>query len=80
MIDPRIIDIIRRVTRNPDITTETMKDPFAVLGWDSLKSVEILIEIQDAFGVEIEPGEILLLRTLGDLQKLIDEKRERSFF
>ncbi|MBP2674261.1 MAG: hypothetical protein H6Q84_1101 [Deltaproteobacteria bacterium] len=80
MIDPRILDIIRKVTKNPDISRDSVADPFMVLGWDSLKSVEILIEIQEVFGVEIEPGELLLLKNLGDLQKLIDEKRGYEFF
>ena len=74
MIDPRIVDVIRRVTKNPDFTVETMKDPSMFLGWDSLKSVEILLEIQEVFGIEIEPDEILRIKTLGDLQKLIYNK------
>jgi acyl carrier protein len=74
MIDPRIIDVIRRVTKNPDITIKNIKDPFMVLGWDSLKSVEILLEIQEVFGLEVEPNEILRIKTLWDLQKLIYNK------
>jgi acyl carrier protein len=77
MIDPRIIDIIRRVTKNPDIAPETIKDPFTVLGWDSLKSIEILLEIQEVFGIEVEPYDILRIKDLGDLQKLIHDKQEK---
>jgi acyl carrier protein len=74
VIDPRIIDVIRRVTGNPDIPIETDKDPFTVYGWDSLKSVEILLAIQEVFGIEIEPYDILRMKNLWDLQKLIYDK------
>jgi acyl carrier protein len=71
VIDPRLIDVICRVTGNPDLTIKSNKDPFMVLGWDSLKAVEILLEIQEVFGIEVEPNEILRIKTLWDLQKLI---------
>jgi len=78
MIDPRIIDVIRRVTKNPDITIESIKNPFMVIGWDSLMNVEILLEIQKVFGIEVEPYDILRIKNLGDLQKLIHDKQKNG--
>ena len=78
MIDPRIIDVIRRVTKDPDITIESIKNPFMVIGWDSLLSIEILLEIQKVFGIEVEPHEILRIKNLGDLQKLIHDKQKNG--
>ena len=78
MIHPRVIDVIRRVTGNPDLTVESINDPFMVLGWDSLKAVEILLEIQDYFGITITPDEILHLKNAVDLQKLIDDKQKNG--
>jgi acyl carrier protein len=78
MIDPRIIDVIRRVTKNPDITVESIKNPFMVIGWDSLLSIEILLEIQKVFGIEVEPYEILRIKNMGDLQKLIHDKQKNG--
>jgi acyl carrier protein len=76
MIDPRIIDVIRRVTKNPDITVESVKNPFMVIGWDSLMNIEILLEIQKVFGIVVEPHEILRIKNLGDIQKLIHDKQK----
>jgi len=76
VIDPRIVDVIRRVTKNPDITAEDIKNPFLVIGWDSLMSVEIIIEIKNIFGIDIEPNDVLGIRNLGDLQKLIHKKKK----
>ena len=78
MIDPRIVDVIRRVTKNPDITVESIKNPFMVIGWDSLLSIEILLEIQKVFGIEVEPYEILRIKNMGDLQKLIHDKQKNG--
>jgi acyl carrier protein len=78
MIDPRIVDVIRRVTKNPDITAEDIKNPFLVIGWDSLMSVEIIIEIKNIFGIDIEPNDVLGIRNLGDLQKLIHKKKKNG--
>ena len=80
MIDPRIIDVIRRVTKNSDITIENIKDPFMVLGWDSLMSVEILLEIQKTFGIQVEPIEILRIKNLLDLHNLIQEKQKTDIY
>jgi acyl carrier protein len=78
VIDPRIVDVIRRVTKNPDITAKDIRNPFLVLGWDSLMSVEIIIEIQNIFGIEMEPSEVLGIRNLGDLQELIHNKKKNG--
>jgi acyl carrier protein len=78
MIDPRIIDVIRRVTKNPDITVESIKNPFMVIGWDSLMNIEILLEIQEVFGIVVEPHEILRIKNLGDIQKLIHDKQKNG--
>ena len=53
-----------------DEETITLESAIKDLGIDSLDTVEILIEIEDEFGVEIKPEEIG--ETVGDLVKTID--------
>ena len=43
------------------------------LGLDSLDTVEVIMALEDRFGVEIEMNEGL--RTIGDLVKLIEEQQ-----
>lgn len=50
--------------------TITMESVIRELGIDSLDTVEILMDIEDEFGVEIKPEEIG--ETVGDLVKLIE--------
>jgi len=53
-----------------DEETITLESAIKDLGIDSLDTVEILMEIEDEFGVEIKPEEIG--ETVGDLVKTID--------
>ena len=44
------------------------------LGLDSLDKAEIMINIEDEFGIEFEEEEMLHVVTVKDLQKLIEKK------
>lgn len=56
-----------------DIDVETVNEEtsFSDLGLDSLDIVELLMGIEDEFGVNIEPDESL--KNVGDLIKKIEE-------
>ncbi len=55
-----------------DIKDETLaKD---VPGWDSLKNFTIILSIEEEFGVKFLTEEILSIKNVGDIQKLIDLK------
>ena len=46
------------------------------LGADSLDVVEMLMTLEDEMGVTVSDEEALNLKTVDDIQKLIDEKNE----
>ncbi len=46
------------------------------LGADSLDVVELLMSLEDEMGISISDEEALNLKTVGDIQKLIDERKE----
>ena len=52
-----------------EITEETT---FEDLGVDSLDTVDIMMEMEDEFGIEIKPAEVG--KSVKDLVKYIDEK------
>ncbi|MDR3314952.1 MAG: acyl carrier protein [Coriobacteriales bacterium] len=43
------------------------------LGADSLDAVELIMSLEDEFGIEIEPGKAEELKTVGDIVALVDE-------
>ncbi|MBM4383050.1 MAG: acyl carrier protein [Deltaproteobacteria bacterium] len=48
-----------------------------VPGWDSLANVELMVEIEDAFGVRFRTGEVASLASVGDLAALIGRRVAR---
>jgi acyl carrier protein len=43
-------------------------------GWDSLTHVSVIVEIEKAFNVRFKMQEVLRLKNIGELQRLIDDK------
>ena len=72
-----ILDKIKELlAEKADIDTETVtaETKFSDLGIDSLDIVELLMNIEDEFGVSIEPDESLA--TVGDLIAKIEELKK----
>jgi acyl carrier protein len=45
-----------------------------VPGWDSLNHVNVILEVEKFFKIRLKNIEILRLKNVGELQKLIDSK------
>lgn len=45
-----------------------------VPGWDSLAHVRVLTAVEKEFGVRFRTLEVLRLKNVGDLQRLVDQK------
>lgn len=45
-----------------------------VPGWDSLSHVNVILAVEKGFSVRFSRVEILRLKTVGDLQRLVDSK------
>lgn len=50
-------------------------DLFETLGIDSLQALDLLTDLEDAFGVEIPDYELQGVNTLGGLAELIEERQ-----
>jgi acyl carrier protein len=46
-------------------------------GWDSLMHVNVIIAIEKHFDVRFRSIEVLKLKTIGDLQRLVDSKLKK---
>jgi acyl carrier protein len=66
--------VVKILSSRVDVTKINENDPLTVLGLDSLDLVEIMLEIEEAVGVEFDGEEIAKLKTLGDVLKAIEEK------
>ncbi|RJP67653.1 MAG: acyl carrier protein [Ignavibacteriales bacterium] len=75
MISQELKDTILKVLKldDWDITDETIAPQ--VPGWDSLNHVNVILAVEKHFNVHFKNIEVLKLKNVGDLQKLIDSKK-----
>ena len=70
-IQEKIGNIFTKYSKNADINPETsLKD----LGLDSLDLVEVLMDIEEEFGIEFEDEEMVSLKTVNDVLAIIERK------
>lgn len=55
-------------------TFSASTEPAAVPGWDSTAHVGLIVEIEDAFGIEFAAEEYTSFKTVGELARLIEAK------
>jgi len=77
MISDRLRQVILRELHLTDSPIGEATVASDVPGWDSLTHVRILIAVENEFGIRIRPLEAIRLKTVGDLQRLIDSKTTR---
>ena len=60
------------IALRPDMTA---KD---VAGWDSLKNVKLIVQIEKAFKIRFATGEVVGIKNVGELLALIEQKSGAS--
>lgn len=74
MISPRLKQAILAELKLDefDLRDDTTADQ--VPGWDSLSHVRILTAVENAFGIRFRGLEVVRLKSVGELQALVDRK------
>ncbi|MDD4532392.1 MAG: acyl carrier protein [Bacilli bacterium] len=67
----KLKNIVSKKIKNADLKPE---DELTSLGLDSLDKAEIMINIEDEFGIEFDEEEMLDVKTVEDLHKLVAKK------
>ena len=65
-IEEGVIDVLKRVSRSP-ITPTLGSDLVTDLGFDSLRVLELIAELEDRFDVSIPLNDVPTTRTVGQL-------------
>jgi acyl carrier protein len=52
--------------------------PPQIPGWDSLMHVNVITAVEKHFNVRFTTGEIVRLKNIGELQRLVDMKSHRN--
>ena len=72
MISDRLTLLLRRELGLPAFDFRDDTKAFEVPGWDSLRHVELLAAIEAEYGLRFRSMEVLRLRSVGELQALIE--------
>jgi len=60
-----------------DLKNENITDSLTMEntdGWDSLKHMELIVSIEQTFGIELIFEEIVAMQTLKDIKKILKER------
>ncbi len=74
MISPRLKQVILRELQLDDFDLREETLASEVPGWDSLAHVSILSAVEAEFGIRLRALEVVRLRSVGDLQELVNRK------
>jgi acyl carrier protein len=74
MISPRLSRVLLRELGLDEFDFQDSTTADRVPGWDSLRHVAILAAVEKEFGVRFRSLEVIRLRSIGELQALLDRK------
>jgi acyl carrier protein len=75
MVSERLKEVVLRELRLKDFPIEDATVAGMVPGWDSLNHVRVVLAVETEFKVRFKVSELVRLKSVGDLQELIDRKR-----
>lgn len=70
----RLTEVFRDVFMREDIVVTPQLAPADVKGWDSLKWIDLVLEVEERFGIRCTSHEIDALQRAGDLAAMIETK------
>ena len=75
MTEPEVYQFLTRifngVFERDDMALEPELTAADVVGWDSIKQVEILMQIEESLGIKLSSRDIDSLRDVSDLAKIV---------
>lgn len=66
-LEEKVIQFIASKVENMDISAITTASGFEELGLDSMDTIQLLFDAEDAFGISFDSDEAKALRTVGDI-------------
>jgi len=69
-----LTEVFQDVFMRDDLTATPELSAKDVPGWDSLKQIEIVIAVQEAFGIKLTTREVDRLTCVGDLADAVARK------
>lgn len=71
-MEEKVVEILRQVLGVADLDATCSQDN--CLQWDSLHHLNLVVELEDAFGVSFEPEEIARMKSVEAIKQLLASK------
>lgn len=72
-----VLRVLNEVLNDQDVTIEQVNDDLTKMGMDSIRFIQIIVSLEDAFKCEI-PDSKLLITEMDTVQKMVDVLQELS--
>jgi acyl carrier protein len=69
-----VATLMRDIFARDDIVVAPSTTAADVAGWDSIKQIEIVVAVEEKYGIRMKAREVDSMRSVGDLVALIDQK------
>jgi acyl carrier protein len=67
-------DVIAHALHIPTSSVTDESTPETLRRWDSLRHLDLMTSIEDAYGVQFSTAEIVLAKSVGDIRRLLLSK------
>jgi acyl carrier protein len=74
----QLTDIFRDVFMREDLTLQPELTARDVPGWDSFKQIEIIIAVEEKYGIKFHTRELDNLHNVGDLARTVQTKTAKA--
>ena len=73
--EAQLVKVFRAIFNRPDLELRDDLTARDVAGWDSLNHINLIIQIEQEFGIRFSNVEVTSPQNVGELTRLIDAKR-----
>ncbi len=70
-----VVAAFRSVLERPDLDLTLAMSLEDIEGWDSMRHVAVMVELETRFRLALEPHEIEAVQTVGDVVRMIGARR-----
>ena len=67
----RLVEVFRETLDDPEIELNRETTAEDVEDWDSVSNIQLMVAVEQAFGLKLRTGEIAGLRNVGELADVI---------
>ena len=77
-MDDRVVQLFAEVLECDVSSLADESTPETTPGWDSLAMVKLIVEIEDAFDIELTMNDVLEMRSIKDVKEIVRSKEGKN--